>query len=107
MEHAEQGKFEEQPQDVLNENLFRLLAMFWTELSRDGNMNNNAIVHFTGVLGIYPVKLFFWKAYDYTPFLLALLWVGRLIVLEYALLVTAYTYLSVPWPERRAYADQA
>ena len=68
-------------------------------------MNRSAILHFSGVLGIYPTELCFRKPYDYTLFILALLWVGRLVILEYALLLALYNYLKVPWPERTAYAD--
>lgn len=92
--------------DAVYENLFQLLVMFWTDLSHDGKMDRNAIVHFSGVLGIHPIELCFRKPYDYTPYLSALLWVGRLILLEYALPLTPYQHLSVPWPERTAYPDQ-
>ncbi|KAH6612382.1 hypothetical protein C7974DRAFT_444959 [Boeremia exigua] len=67
---------------ALNENLFQLLVMFWTDLSHDGNMSRSAIMNFSGVLGIHPTELCFRKPYDYTPFISALLWVGRLIILE-------------------------
>ncbi|PVH90791.1 hypothetical protein DM02DRAFT_507158, partial [Periconia macrospinosa] len=89
------------------ENLFQLLVMFWTDLSTDGKMHRNAIVHFSGVLGIHPTELAFRKPYDYTPFLSALLWVGRLIILEYALPLAPYVHLQVPWPDRTTYQDQA
>ncbi|ENI03218.1 hypothetical protein COCC4DRAFT_143923 [Bipolaris maydis ATCC 48331] len=68
--------------DGVHENLFQLLVMFWTDLSHDGNMSRSAIMHFSGVLGIHPTELFFRKPYNYTPFISALLWVGRLIILE-------------------------
>jgi hypothetical protein len=92
---------------ALNENLFQLLVMFWTDLSHDGNMSRSAIMNFSGVLGIHPTELCFRKPYDYTPFISALLWVGRLIILEYALPLAPYKYLKSPWPERTAYPDQA
>jgi hypothetical protein len=93
--------------DGVHENLFQLLVMSWTDLSHDGNMNCSAIMHFSGVLGIHPIELCFRKPYDYTLFISALLWVGRLVILEYALLLRPYNLLKVPWPERTAYADQA
>jgi hypothetical protein len=55
--------------------------MFWTDLSTDGVLESKAIVYFSGVLGIYPYELAYRTAYDYTPYLLALLWVGRLLIL--------------------------
>jgi hypothetical protein len=93
--------------DSVHENLFQLLVMFWTDLSHDGNMSCSAIMNFSGVLGIHPTELCFCKPYDYTPFTSALLWVGRLIILEYALSLTLYNHLKVPWPERTVYVDQA
>ena len=80
----------------ISESLFPLLATFWTDLSLDGKMHQNAIVHFSGVLGIHPSELCFRKPYDYTPYLSALIWVGRLIILEYALPFKAYEHLKVP-----------
>jgi hypothetical protein len=80
--------------------------MFWTDLSADGIMNHNVIVQFSGVLGIHQTELCFWKPYDYTPFVSALLLVGRLVILKYALLVSPYKHLKVAWPARTAYADQ-
>ncbi|KAH6661681.1 hypothetical protein B0J14DRAFT_350077 [Halenospora varia] len=37
----------------LKEHLFQLFVMFWTELSKDGDIGKGALVHFTGVLGIH------------------------------------------------------
>ncbi|KAF1828643.1 hypothetical protein BDW02DRAFT_614859 [Decorospora gaudefroyi] len=68
--------------------------MFWTDLSHDGNMNRSAIMHFSGVLGIHPTELCFRKPYDYTPFILALLWVGRLVVLEQTAVSIAKKHLQ-------------
>ncbi|EMD86838.1 hypothetical protein COCHEDRAFT_1218347 [Bipolaris maydis C5] len=93
--------------DGVHENLFQLLVMFWTDLSHDGNMSRSAIMHFSGVLGIHPTELFFRKPYNYTPFISALLWVGRLIILEYALPLAPYNHLKAPWPERTVYPDQS
>lgn len=36
-----------------------------------------------------------------------MIWVGRLILLEYALPLRAYMYLKVPWPAKTTYCDQA
>ena len=92
---------------VLLESLFQLFVMFWTDLSRDGRMEQNAIVHFSGVLGIHPHELAYRRAYDYTPYLSALLWVGRLVILEYTLPLKPYSHLRIPWPDRTSYGDQA
>ena len=47
--------------------------MFWTDISTDGPVEGKAIVHFSGVLRIYPYELAFRTAYDYTPYLSALI----------------------------------
>jgi hypothetical protein len=90
----------------ISEAVFQLLVMFWTDLSTDGVLEGKAIIYFSGVLGIHPYELAYCTAYDYIPYLSPLLWVGRLIILEYALLLRAYTTLAVPWLARVAYADQ-
>jgi hypothetical protein len=69
--------------------------MFWTDLSTNGVLESKAIVYFSGVLGIHLYELAYYTAYDYTPYLLALLWVGRLLILEYALPLQAYTTLNI------------
>jgi hypothetical protein len=62
-------------------------------------------MNFSSVLGIYPTELCFCKPYNYTLFILALLWVGRLIILKYALPLALYNYLKVPWPECTVYVN--
>jgi hypothetical protein len=69
-------------------------------------MDHNAIVHFSGVLGIHQTELCFRKPYADTPFVSALLWVGRLIILEYALPVSPYKHLKVAWPAHTSYSHQ-
>jgi hypothetical protein len=68
-----------------SEAVFQLLVIFWTDTSTDGVLEGKSIVHFSGVMGIHPYELAYRTAYDYTQYLSALVWVGRLIVLEYAL----------------------
>jgi hypothetical protein len=106
-QQADRGILLQPSLDSVHENLFQLLVMFWTDLSHDGNMSRSAMMNFSGVLGIHPTELCFRKPYDYTPFISALLWVGRLIILEYALPLAPYNHLKVPWPERTVYVDQA
>jgi hypothetical protein len=97
---------EPSPSSSISEAVFQLLVMFWTDLSTDGVLEGKAIIHFSGVLGIHLYELAYRTAYDYTPYVSPLLWVGRLIILEYALPVRAYTMLDVPWPARATYTDQ-
>jgi Chromo (CHRromatin Organisation MOdifier) domain len=92
--------------DSLLENLFQLIAMFWTDLREDGALESSAIANFSGVLGLHPRELVYRRAYDYTPYLSALIWVGRLVLLEYSLPLRPYSYLKLPWPARTSYPDQ-
>jgi hypothetical protein len=94
------------PPSVLRESLFQLLVMFWTDISADGVVEGKATINFSGVLGIHPYELAFRTAYDCTPYLSALIWVGRLIILEYALPLQAYRLLPTPWPARATYTNQ-
>lgn len=77
--------------------------MFWAGLSVDGVADSRAIIHFSGVLGIHPFELVYRTAYEYKPYLLALICVGRLLLLEYALPLRAYATLIIPWPARATY----
>ncbi|PVH67336.1 hypothetical protein DL98DRAFT_393806, partial [Cadophora sp. DSE1049] len=90
----------------LTENMFQLLAMFWTDTSKNGNMDACALVHFTGVLGIHSTELAYRTAYAFTPLLSSLIWIGRLLLLEYALPLQPYSHLRIPWPARAQYPDQ-
>jgi hypothetical protein len=47
--------------------------MFWTDLSTNGVLESKVIVYFSRVLDIYPYKLAYYTAYNYTLYLLALL----------------------------------
>ena len=89
------------PEDCL-ELLFQLFVALWTDTPTDGNLDNTAIARFSGLLGIHPTEHAFRRAYDYTPFLSALIWVGRLVLLEYSLPLRPYSHLPVPWPSREA-----
>jgi hypothetical protein len=44
---------------------------------------------------------------NYTPQLARLVWIGRLLFLEYALPIHPYRTLLIPWPARDTYPDQA
>jgi hypothetical protein len=85
--------------------LFQLLITFWTEIPGSSDPESTTIAHFSGVLGIHPSEYAFRRAYDYTPFLSSLIWVGRLVLLEYALPLRPYKHLSILWPRREDYSD--
>jgi hypothetical protein len=70
-------------------------------------MSSSVLIHFVGVLGIHIGSLVYKSAYNSTSTLSALIWLGRLFFLEYALLLYPYTTLPCPWPSRKTYPNQA
>ncbi|OBT97665.1 hypothetical protein VE01_04423 [Pseudogymnoascus verrucosus] len=93
------------PRSQLAEALLQLSITFWTFRSTTGDLAPAVLVHFTGVLGVHRRALAYKSAYSYTPMLSALIWVGRLLLLEYALPLRAYSTLQQPWPARDTYSD--
>jgi hypothetical protein len=91
----------------LPEALFQLTMAFWTFLERSGNMKVSALVNFAAIRGIHRQSLAYKSAYNYTPDLSKLIWIGRLLFLEYALPIRTYDTLAYPWPSRDSYPDQA
>ncbi|KAH8652597.1 hypothetical protein BGZ60DRAFT_419907 [Tricladium varicosporioides] len=63
-------------------------------------MAASLLVHFTAVRGIHRPSLAYKSVYNYTPDLSKLVWVSRLLFLEYALPIHAYKTLRFPWPAR-------
>ena len=59
--------------------LFQLFVMFWTEDAYTKPLEQNALIHFSGVLGIHPHDLAYRSAYLYTTYLSTLIWIGRLV----------------------------
>ncbi|KJZ68947.1 hypothetical protein HIM_11663 [Hirsutella minnesotensis 3608] len=57
-------------------------------------------------MGINPSSLIYRPAHDYTPGLAALVWVGRLMFLEYSLPLHPYSTLECAWPDRSFYSCQ-
>lgn len=84
---------------------FELFLAFWTDRSNDGNLERTPVANFSGVLGIDPSTLAFRKPYNYTTNLSALIWVGRLLLLEYALPLRPYLLTKVQILARDSYSD--
>ncbi|EXK26017.1 hypothetical protein FOMG_17378 [Fusarium oxysporum f. sp. melonis 26406] len=80
--------------------------MFWTYQEPTGDMSASTIIHFTAVLGIKGPSLTFHPAHSSSPKLSALMWIGRLLFLEYAVPVFGYNTLELAWPCRTAYSSQ-
>ena len=74
----------------LSESLFRLSACFCLFCSTSGDMRQSAIVYFTALMGMHRHALAFKSAYTYTPICSALIWVGRLLLLEHTLPLRLY-----------------
>ncbi|KAH7111678.1 hypothetical protein B0J13DRAFT_659885, partial [Dactylonectria estremocensis] len=90
----------------LSEAIFQLSMMFWTHRDPAGDMSSSVLIHYTAVMGIQRDSLAYYSAYNSTPKLAALMWVGRLLFLEYALPVYTYDTLAFPWPCRTSYLSQ-
>ncbi|QKD56923.2 uncharacterized protein FOBCDRAFT_140860 [Fusarium oxysporum Fo47] len=90
----------------LSEAIFQLSMMFWTYQEPTGDMSASTIIHYTAVLGIQGSSLAFHLAHSSSPRLAALMWIGRLLFLEYAVPVYAYNTLDFVWPSRTAYPSQ-
>ncbi|KAH7244000.1 hypothetical protein B0J15DRAFT_369786, partial [Fusarium solani] len=90
----------------LSEALFQLSMMFWTHQDPAGNMSSSAIVYYTAVMGIQWCSLVYNSAHNSTSGLAALIWVGRLLFLEYALPVYSYTTPAYIWLSRDRYLSQ-
>ena len=80
--------------DPLAEKLFRLCIEFLTQRFHRGDDPHSPILHFSAVLGLDVKNNGFYTAGNYTPKLAGLLWIGRFLLLEYALPKRGYTTLG-------------
>ena len=92
-----------QIQQELSELLFHLSCSFLADLYPSGDTENSPLVYFTGVLGIHLQTLMYRTTYLFTPVLAGFIWIGRLLMLEYALPAQAWTFLK--WPAKGSYKD--
>jgi hypothetical protein len=82
--------------DKLAELAFRLSIFFITEVFTDGQPSSSLLVYYSGVLGCTENGSSFRRPKDYTSHLSALIYVQRLLLLEFALPHTAYEYVGLP-----------
>ena len=89
----------------LQEKLFELCIRFLTSniISKKDDVFASLLVHFTALLGIDSSTGAFRDPYSYTSYLAGITWIGRILLLEYALPLEPYQYLG--WPDRGAYPD--
>ncbi|KAJ5142419.1 hypothetical protein N7526_003414 [Penicillium atrosanguineum] len=85
-------------QGPLLEMLFKLCVLFITQTFTDGQPQSSVLVYFSGVLGISSNGGHFLAARLFTHHLSALIYIQRLLFLEYALPLREYSYLG--WPCR-------
>ncbi|KAH7137795.1 hypothetical protein EDB81DRAFT_655871, partial [Dactylonectria macrodidyma] len=90
----------------LSEAIFQLSMMFWTHQDPTGEMSSSVLIHYTAVMEVQRHSLAYYSACDSSPRLAALMWIGRLLFLEYALPVYTYSTLAFPWPCRNTYSSQ-
>jgi hypothetical protein len=82
--------------DELLELVFQLSVTFSTEEFIDSQPSSNLLVYFSGILGLSPDARSFLPARKYTPHLSALIYIQRLLFLEYALPLRPYPHLGIP-----------
>lgn len=94
-----------QPEQVqqAREWLFELSCQLAMQLSQLGQEQSLVLIHFMGVLGIHSYSLAYKTAYTFTPTIAGLIWICRLLILEYMLPYKAYKKLG--WPAREAYEN--
>lgn len=80
--------------------------MFWTHQDPAGDMASSTLIHFTAVLGIHRHSLAYRQPHHSTSGFAGLIWVGRILFLEYALPRSAYATLPLYWPARHTYPSQ-
>jgi hypothetical protein len=91
--------------DKLAELAFRLSIFFITEGFTDGQPSSSLLVYYSGVLGCSNDGSTFRRPRDYTSHLSALIYVQRLLLLEFALPYRAYTYVELPRRSRHGQLD--
>jgi hypothetical protein len=82
--------------DILQELLFGLIMNFCTEPIPNGNPAATMLVYFTGILGFSKDLQGFQGPRNFTSYLAALVYLMRLLSLEYAIPAHGYKGLSIP-----------
>ena len=84
------------PVDKIAELVFRLSIFFIVEEFTNGQPSSSLLVYYSGVLGFSGDGSTFRRAKDHTSQLSALIYIQRLLLLEFALPSRAYTYVCLP-----------
>jgi hypothetical protein len=91
-------------QDELHELVFKLSIKFWTHSFPTGDPNETVIYHFSDVMSISSTSFQFKRPINYTSVLAILTYLGRVMLLEFALPKRRYQHLE--WPSRIEYGNQ-
>ncbi len=86
--------------DELLELIFQLSITFSTEELVDSQPSSSLLVYFSGILGFTADAHGFLPAKGFTPHLSALIYIQRLLFLEYALPLRPHPYLGIPQRSR-------
>ena len=84
------------PSRETEELLFGLCIKMLTQHFDNGEPEQNIIIHFSNVYGLRKGGRCFRTPKAYTPYIAPLIYIGRLLLLEYALPIQSYTYLDLP-----------
>jgi hypothetical protein len=84
------------PVGKLAELVFPLRIFFIPKEFANGQPSSNPLVYYSGVLGFSADGSTFRRPRDYTPQLLALIYIQHLLQLEFALPSRGYTYVCLP-----------
>jgi len=85
------------------EKMFAVTISFIRENFMQGDGRDTPLLYFSAVLGIDLRGKKLRPSYNYTPCLAGIIWIARLITLEYALPKVAYEYEHLP--DRSYYPD--
>ncbi|QGA19823.1 hypothetical protein EYB26_007518 [Talaromyces marneffei] len=88
------------------EKLFQLNIIFLTDEFTDGQPSSSLLVYFSGILGFSPDTQSFQPAKSFTPHLSALIYIQRLLFLEYALPYRDYPTIGWNRRPRRYHLDR-
>ena len=81
--------------DELRELVFQLSVTFSTASFTEGQPSSSLLVYFSGILGFSADAQNFLPARKFTPHLSALIYIQRLLFLEYALPYRAYPHIGI------------
>ena len=80
----------------VEELLLGLCIKMLTQHFDNGEPEQNIIIHFSNICGLWKGNHCFRTPKAYTPYIAPLIYIGRLLLLENALPVQPYTYLNIP-----------